>query len=228
MEVLTSESLVKLKQAFQQNPDILREDFNTLVSNHNLQLVEHYELDEGFTLKITDSKNDENDYINASLVNQALPNLTPAQATDERLWVTLCLNQFKEYVKARWPKIDDGKHYFVSGFRGLTRSNAIARLWWCNHLAQKMNTSNKVRKEFFSDIDRRQQIIERPTSANSRNVLKVIFEIITEQNETGKKYRRENWRPFGAKINFVGKRKVLPSLSESRLKEILLEKYLEN
>ena len=60
MEVLTSESLVKLKQAFQQNPDILREDFNTLVSNHNLQLVEHYEFDEGFTLKITDSKNDEN------------------------------------------------------------------------------------------------------------------------------------------------------------------------
>ena len=228
MEVLTSESLVKLKQAFQQNPDILKEDFNTLVSNHNLQLVEHYEFDEGLRLIITDSKNDENDYTNASLVHQALPNLTPAQATDERLWVTLCLNQFKEYVLARWPNIQDGKHYFVlGGFRHLTRNNAIARLWWCNHLAQKMKTSNKVRKEFFSDIDRRQQIIERPTSANSRNVLKVIFEIITEQNETGKKYRRENWRPFGAKINFVGKRKVLPSLSESRLKEILLEKYLE-
>ena len=103
----------------------------------------------------------------------------------------------------------------------------IARLWWCNYMARKMNTSITATKEFFNDTDRRQQIIERPTSSNSKNVLKAIFEILTEQSENGKKYNRNQWRSFAKKINFVGKRKSLASLSESHLKEILTKVYLE-
>jgi hypothetical protein len=229
MNILTSGSVDRIKLIFKENPEVLKEPFDYIVNEHKLDLIEHYELDDGIKLVFSDGKKDEgNDYTNANLINQALPDLSPAEATDERLWVTLCLNQYKGYVIARWPKIGNGKHFFCEGFRGLTRENAIARLWWCNYIAKKMKSSTKVRKEFFNDTDRRQQVIERPTSANSKKVLKIIFEILTEQNASGKKYHRDNWRTFAKKINFIGKRKSLPSLEEKYLKEILEVEYLES
>ena len=229
MEVLTSESLDRFKLIFKENPDVVRKPFEEIVNENNLVLVENYEFDDGMKLGCSGANDlDANDYTNASLINQALPNISPAEATDERLWLTLCLNQYKDYVLARWGQVGDGKHFFCRGFRGLTRENAIARLWWCNYIAKKMNTSTKVVKEFFNDTDRRQQIIERNTSTNCKKVVKVIFEILSEQVESGNNYNRSEWRSFAKKMNFIGKRKCLPAVQEKYLKKIFEKEYLEN
>ena len=230
MEILTTESIDVIKNVFRNDREIVKKPFNEIINENNLVLIDRYNLDEGIQLVYSDDKNQEkNDYTNAGLVQQALRNLTPADATDERLWVTLCLNQFKDYVLARWGEVGDGKHFFCGGYRELTRNNGISRLWWSKFNSQKMNTQNQeIIKLFFDDIDRRQQLIERPTSSNNRQVLKIIFEIVAEQNKAGNLYKREHFRNFMKKINFIGKRKSLPSLDEKALKKLFLDKYLEN
>lgn len=230
MEILTTESIEAIKNVFRNDRSIVKKPFNQIINENNLVLIDRYNLDEGIQLVYSDDKNQEkNDYTNAGLVQQALIGLTPADATDERLWVTLCLNQFKDYVLARWGEVADGKHFFCGGYRELTRNNGVSRLWWSKFNSKKMNTQNQeIIKLFFGDIDRRQQLIERPTSSNNRKVLKIIFEIIAEQNKAGNPYKRQHYRDFLKKINFVGKRKSLPSLDEKTLKKLFLDKYLEN
>ena len=230
MEILTTESIHKFKLAFDKEPEIVRRPFNEIKKEHNLLTIDRYYLDEDIKLVYSESNNQEtNDYTNSGLIGEALPRLTPADATDERLWITLCLNQYKNYVLSRWPNIADGKHFFCGGYRHLTRNNGIARLWWSKHNSKKMNTNdNDVIKAFFEDIDRRQQLIERGTSSNNRKILKVIFEIVTEENKNGRRYDRTHYRNFLKKINFMGKRKSLPAMDEIDLKELFLGKYVEN
>ncbi len=230
MEILTTESIEIIKNVFRNDPEIVKKPFNQLINENNLVLIDRYNLDEGIQLVYSNDKNQEkNDYTNAGLVQQALSDLTPADATDERLWVTLCLNQYKKYMLARFKKFGSGKQFFCGGYRQLTRVNGVSRLWWSKYNSQKMNTQNKeIIKLFFDDIDRRQQTIERTTSSSNRKVLKVIFEIVAEQNKAGNPYKRPHYREFMKKINFIGKRKSLPSLDEKTLKKLFLDKYLEN
>ena len=78
--------------------------------------------------------------------------------------------------------------------------------------------NNDVAEAFFENRDRREGIIERPTSASNDRVLRLIFEIITE-----KKLTRNQYRPFYNKINFIGKRKNLLAMDDLSLKKILMD-----
>ena len=220
MQILTNESLFKLKNLFKEDSNIVREPFNEVVNQNNLILIERYDLDENIKLVYQEEGDQErNDYTNSGLIEQSLQSLTPADATDERLWTTLCFNHYKSYVLARWPNISDGKHFFYEGSRAPTRNNGIARLWWARYNLKKMNNSNnEITSAFFEMRDRREGIIERPTSTTNKKVLKVIFEIIAE-----KKLGRDQYRPFYKKINFIGKRKNLPAMDEVSLKKILMQ-----
>ena len=82
----------------------------------------------------------------------------------------------------------------------------------------KNNSSNNNVAEFFENRDRREGIIERPTSTSNDKVLRVIFEIIAEKRLT-----RNQYRPFYNKINFIGKRKNLLAMDDKSLKEILMD-----
>ena len=220
MQILTNESLFKLKKLFKEDFNIVKKPFNEIVNQNDLILINRYDLDENITLVFQEQGDQErNDYTNSGLIDQSLQNLTPADATDERLWTTLCLNHYKSYVLARWPNISDGKHFFCEGNRALTRDNGIARLWWARYNLKKMNNSNnEIANAYFENRDRREGIIERPTSTANKKVLKVIFEIIAE-----KKLRRDQYRPFYTKINFIGKRKNLPAMDEVSLKKVLMQ-----
>ena len=218
MKILTNDSLFKLKKLFKDDTNIVNKPFNEIVEQNSLILIDRYVLDENIQL-VTTGDQEKNDYTNSGLIFQSLKNLSPADATDERLWTTLCFNQYKSYILERWPDISNGKHFFCEGNRSLTRDNGIARLWWMQYNLKKMNSSNnKVAEAFFENRDRREGIIERPTSTSNDKVLRVIFEIIAEKRLT-----RNQYRPFYNKINFIGKRKNLLAMDDKSLKEILMD-----
>ena len=80
------------------------------------------------------------DLENAVALYRWLPDLSPVQASDVRLWVWLCHHPFRDYVRARWPEGSPDalrSHWFFKG-RGLgaLRRNALSRLWWAVHLTQ--------------------------------------------------------------------------------------------
>ena len=218
MKILTNDSLFQLKKLFKEDTDIVNKPFNEIVEQNKLVLIDRYVLDENIKLVETGDQ-EKNDYTNSGLIFQSLKKLSPADATDERLWTTLCFNQYKEYNLLRWPDISNGKHFFCEGNRALTRDNGIARLWWMQHNLKKMKSSNNdVTKAFFENRDRREGIIERPTSTSNDRVLRLIFEIIAE-----KKLSREQYRSLYIKLNFIGKRKNLLAVDDLSLKKILMD-----
>ena len=162
--------------------------------------------------------------------------LTVPQALDERLWVTLCIRDFSDYCKARWPKDSNStwenhikNHWFASSTRNLVRDHAIARLWWISYLASRVAELNQFSLERVLGIllrapDYTLNLLGRTNSVNASKVLAAIIEI-TEKVD--KPYHRDSFRAFMKEVNFRGGRTVLPSLSKEALIELLEPIYLK-
>lgn len=111
----------------------------------------------------------EADVDNACLLHTYLQNLTPAQASDKRLWAYLAHSSFRGYVQQRWKfpypleecdtkdkerKVTDIilQKWFVEGndSRSLKR-HALARLWWAAHLTVAPWENNEQLASLKSD-----------------------------------------------------------------------------
>jgi len=167
---------------------------------------------------------------------KALPSLKDIHATDERLWVTLCLKHYKSYSISRWPyqpKTNEPQHrinhWFASTVRNRMRDNAIGRLWWYQRLCNRVTEDNyeEVLENIFFNSDYRSSMLERNTSSAITNVVSAIIEITSEQNAKGIHYNRQNFRDFMQKINFLAGRSRLAALNEVQLKGVLERLYLE-
>ena len=227
MQILSTESLLKIKQAFKEGKNIIEKPFDVIKDELNLSFVERYKLDETIQLILPESTNTielSRDKENCILIKKALPYITPADATDERLWVTLCLVNYREYLVQRWGKSKNvNSHITAAGFRERMSRNGIGRLWWTIHIASTLDSNNPERflDTLLFNSDYRQQLLERTSSANSRVVLKSILEITEEMKKKGKEYNRDKFRSFLKEIGFLGKRTLFPSMDEEKLKELM-------
>ena len=100
MQVLTSDSLEILRRAATERPEIVESDFAELSAQLNLKFVEiALDLDTNFMLLMpTGISQDQNmDNKNCIIITQQLSQLSPAEATDERLWTTLCFRELSKY-----------------------------------------------------------------------------------------------------------------------------------
>lgn len=83
----------------------------------------------------------EDDAENAKRLFEAYrPFITPVMAADEKLWASLCHNQYYEYMLHRWPievkainQTEEGiikeRYFFGKGPRKSQERNGLARLW---------------------------------------------------------------------------------------------------
>ena len=228
MEILSTKSLFKLKKAINEDKKILEKPFDELKNELELSFVQRYEFDESIQLELPTSSNTvelSKDIENCYLIKKALPHITPADATDERLWVTLCIVHFKDYLIKRWGESSNINidRIFASGYRGRMSRNGIGRLWWTMHIANTLDNENPKRfiNIFFENQEIRQQLLERTSSANSKVVLKSILEITEEMKQKGKKYNRDKFRNFLKEINFLGKRTLFAALDQENLKAVI-------
>lgn len=238
LSVLTQVSVDKLRAQAKAGETLVDRAFDDLVSEYSLTMVEvDYELDTSVQLKKPEgSRQEENkDAENCLLIASALPLLTEINATDERLWVTLCLRDFSDYAIARWP-IPEGedakpafKHWFARGNRAYMVDNAIGRLWWYHRQAYRVDSANvsEVLSRLFFNSDYRASIFERPFSSSNSNVLRAIIAITRENEDKGITYRRDSHREFMKNVNLLGGRARLAVLDESQLKTRLEPLYLK-
>jgi hypothetical protein len=239
--VLKEESIQRLKRSVTSKPEILDQEFDQICDNLHLGFVStNYTVrSEPALLMPKGMRQEENqDSENCKLVLEILPNLTPAQATDERLWVTLCLSRFPEYVRARWPfRSADGKnlathvgnHWFANGVRGRMRDNAISRLWWMGHTARRIPNMSleQVFEILFDNSDYRSSLLERNSSANSINVLVAVLRVSEGAYKAGIPFKRASFRQFMTRIDTLGGRSNLASLSVESLEKIFTPIYQE-
>jgi len=224
MRVLSTSSVESLRMAITKSPELVSEDFSVLVDDLNLQFVSFNAdiniqgqllLPEGITQETN------KDGENCIAIKSIISGLNPAQATDERLWTTLCFETFSDYTNSRWPlsraKTPENhvnEHWFAKTNRNRIRDNAISRLWWMAEIAERVpNTSiEQVLEILFFNSDYRSSLLERNSSANSLNVLASIIKVSKDAFDDGNEYDRENFRSFMKQIDLIGKRTVLPSL----------------
>lgn len=237
--VLKTESVQRLRRAILAKPELFELNIEELTEQLNLGFVSapyatnkdpKLEIPKGF------SQNENLDSENCQKILQIFPALTPAQATDERLWVTLCFGDFAEYTRARWPfrNSEEDKlskhifnHWFASNIRGRMRDNAIGRLWWMGYTARKVPgmSMSEVYEILFANSDYRSSLLERNSSANSLNVLVAVLKVSADAYKAGIPYKREPFRKFMSRVDTLGGRSNLAAMNEETLKDLLIPIY---
>ena len=187
-----------------------------------------------------------NDFENAIAVYEAFPDLTEAQASDQRLWAYLSHVTLRDYVQARWPLAGSPEqlasdnaakfaaarsilwHWFASGNDRMLRRNAIARLWWAVHLTispweanadfQDLKSDDPYRftKVLLSAQDIYSQVLERGFGRDNR-VLITILEFL----EANPNMQRNQIRAFMKELNLELSVKNFSVLGRPALKKII-------
>ena len=239
--VLKSESVQKLKRSILAKPSLMEMPYDDLCDELHLSSVStNYKVNPDIALVMPKGATQElnGDAENCKLILQILPELTPAQATDERLWVTLCFSEFRDYSNERWPfrSSEEGKlqnhisnHWFASGVRGRMRDNALSRLWWMGYMAKNIPefSLEKVFDILFFNSDYRSSLLERNSTANAINVTTAILKITDEAYTSGTPFKRDSFRNFMSKVDTLGGRSNLASMDVNSLIKVLKPIYKE-
>jgi hypothetical protein len=138
---------------------------------------------------------------NSIAIYNALPGLSAAEATDERIWFSLATGTYREYAFGRWLNSEDSaqkksadirNHLFASSPRNRFRDHAIARLWWISHYCQsvigkqdadKALTVLNLQRRFAGDFLDRSGISNSPGLA--RAVMRVAYKYRDRLGEKG-------------------------------------------
>ena len=177
------------------------------------------------------------DIENAIRVHKALPQLTPLQARDPRLWTRLTHVECWPYMRKRWAVEkhlqDEGKaarfvesRFFVTQAqsRALLR-NGIARLWWTAKVSHDPARENpyELVAVLLSTLDITQQILERGIG-RAPAVLMVFLEFLNRNKElllTGGDENRVRIRKLAKFLNMHGGVCILDSLTQPQIMALL-------
>jgi hypothetical protein len=236
MKVLSKDSIVTLRGVAHGNPKTVWEsDLDDLVKKHSLALVDvDVDYEKGHEFKIGPANDRSHDLDNAVLLRKALPGLTASQATDERIWTTLSLGDYKEYVLRRWDAGARGDYpvdlkVFVANTRALVRDHSIARLWWRGHFASLV-PKTKVRDPlalFFEYEDIPGEIMGRSITANPVVLASYLSHLektlpeIAASSDAPSDFKKKYIQGFGKQLNFLAGRFQLGMLEEDRLAELV-------
>lgn len=176
---------------------------------------------------------------NAILVYEYLGRLSRTQASDQRLWVTLCHTTFWDYCKKRWPQATSQnyilEHWFEKsgGGLGALRRNAISRLWWAAHLTLAP-WENDPELEIFRSPDRTmytkillsqaqifQDVLERKLGSNERFRICLLHSLnqflphVTNKDDLSKS--------VSVRLNLLLKHRQLDAMSVPEMQILLSE-----
>ncbi len=187
-------------------------------------------------LQLDAEKPSATDAVNALAVYEALADLTPHQASMERLWVWLCHHDCPQYVAARWlaERSQDGRaaakkvrnHFFATGNRALVRDNGVSRLWWLGKIANETAPDDPARflEILFVKQDVRSALIERPTVSMNRDVLRTIYRVMREHWRGDRKlFERDAFRTWMIALNRRGGVVLLDAMSQDDLYRLVRE-----
>lgn len=177
------------------------------------------------------------DLENSIRMHKALPNLTPVQAQDPRLWTHLTHVELWDYMQVRWPGNrypDDAEqnvkwihsHYFVAQrqSRALVR-NGAARLWWGAKITCDLDRENpyELTGVLFKRLDIFKNLLERNfgrATMVTRTFLEFLLLNEDECLSSGDKPRRLV-RDLSRAVNLQGGICVLDSKPSTALMDFL-------
>lgn len=240
MQVLTLESLDNLRKFVRDDADFIKltsTSLDDLESELSLSFVELQlpALDGEWPVlpveveDVTRETLAGTDVANAPAFYNALSELAPAHATDERIWTTLTLGRYSDYTRQRWrlvPEAEEKARNWVlahwlcgASNRSKFRDNSVSRLWWMGKVACSIPgwTAAEVAETMITNTDYRQQLLDRTSSFTATGVAKAVLEISREFVKANKELTREEFRSVMMEINFEAGKSNLAVLSERQL-----------
>lgn len=208
MRVLSTQSLEQLRNIVRTDEKFVLEPLEELVTRYELSMVNsELQLPKNLNLLLpaNDSWSENKDRENSELVHSIIPNLTRANATDERFWVTLAFREALEYSVLRWggDEIDNTKilnHWFAPTSRAKWRDHSVARLWYVSSFASglvgiSMKDSLDV---LYSNSELLNSFLGRPrTTASNRVASKIILLLHVNSRVDGiLNFDRKKFRAF--------------------------------
>lgn len=186
MRVLSTQSLEQLRNIVRADDKFVLEPLEELVSRYSLSMIgSDLELPKNFKLlpPENDSWTGNKDRENSELIQTLIPNLSRANATDERFWVTLAFREALEYSVLRWGGDDvDNKqifnHWFAPTSRAKWRDHSVSRLWYVSSFAAGLEgiSLKDSLDVLYSNSELLNSFLGRPrTTASNRVASKIIL-----------------------------------------------------
>lgn len=256
-KVLTEDSVNNLRELARKDPfDFYGASIDTLFTRSDVKLIQA-----PFKVAPVQFKDSalfdsvgKADVENSLMALELLPELTSAQAADDRLWVTLANGPYKEYVQSRFPlhatfsrtggteaqKAKEKKkatnhvfnHFFADTVRIRIRDNAISRLWWMGHYARSVEDVSNTREILTYlvgyDLDIASSFLGRTSIAAAPSLASAILYALVHDADFGKRpsqERRENFRNFMKQIDLLAGRRILAFLSREELQPEITKLY---
>lgn len=176
-------------------------------------------------LDVSDEKPLRTDAENVRRVYGSLQNLSPSDASDERLWAGLCLGPCWNYVKYRWD-IDSKctasnieQHFFFAyTIRRSLMRNAVSRLWWIGKLTYEEGKSDPWEQTEFvcRNSDYIMHILERNTS-NNPAVLHPFISALMDAEKDGACINTDTVGYLSKHLNILGGTYILDCLPEQTI-----------
>ena len=235
--ILNFESLETLRNVIQLNPKIALNTFQENVEKFSLKTIElDFELNlPNLLIPNSDSNFDlENSYV----IGNALSEITPSVARDERLWVTLSFNHFSDYMAERWPSNSTtndkllrnfNNHYFGSSSRARWRDQGISRLWWTSYFASRIEgiTKREALEVLYSNSELLNSFMGHPRTVNNIRVASSILTLLHLKFLVEKmKFDRQAFRRFMTLLDLRGGKLSMPSIRSSELDAIVEEFFI--
>jgi hypothetical protein len=258
LQILDEDSLIRLRGHATFSPLDLMDGVNAVAAFADLSLKldlklisSPYEFDASKILALPQAKSwsENNDRRNCDVIFQALPGLTPVEATDERIWVSLCFNQFNDYTNVRWPLKSDPtssknakeltksllEHRFAGTARARWRNNSVSRLWWMAFYANSFEglSATSALNVLCLDSDLVASFLGRPWTANNRVVAKYLIQELEKKylNRDAPPFSRMKFRETLKEIDLRSGRLLVGSLNESDIEsfvhKIFTDKHVE-
>lgn len=168
------------------------------------------------------------DYTSAIVIYEAYKNLTPLQASDERLWTYLSHADLFSYLQERW-KSEKTPNYVIEHWfiKSISQNNLLADnlagMWWAVYLSVDKKKADKyeLTKILFRQRDFAFRTLGTYKLGRHREGVKGILEFI-EENETlfSTKFEAKT-REVTRFLNIYGGTKPIPYFGKDAIKEIL-------
>jgi len=226
LKYMSDNALEVQRTASLENPEIyFSQDFSREARSPSwdISLAVNYDRDRLAELDLTLRQNIAAiDLKNSRVVGEALSELTPSLASEERVWARLAHTDGLVYSRVRWL---DGKsgddlrssvrvHLFAPNQTNIRDDHALARLWWNWHIAKTCWPENPERalELILSTADVRSNFVERFWMSSRRNIASATLRAMDTNNWITA--REKNFREFMKALNRFGGGIVFEALDE--------------
>ena len=155
-------------------------------------------------LNDADLQDNTTDVVNAPIIRDALPTITPAKAADHRLWASVNCFALLPYTAKRWNQSTSAKaprrtdeekklrewvqEHFLGHGVDMKQDNAGARLWWLTEMANRASlhskhSADRLLSAMANDVEMYHQLLARPYLASNPRIVALIYDLALAGND---------------------------------------------